>query len=66
LRSVAAENQTVAAAIDERDSDGDGLPDEDVATVYDLLYEAAPSASSAACSPATPRSLAWTASSCFV
>ncbi|MXR20477.1 efflux RND transporter permease subunit [Halobacterium bonnevillei] len=42
LRSVAAENQTVAAAIDERDSDGDGLPDEDVATVYDLLYEAAP------------------------
>lgn len=42
LRSVAAENQTVAAAIDERDSDGDGLPDEDVATVYDLVYDVAP------------------------
>ncbi|GAA0239004.1 efflux RND transporter permease subunit [Haladaptatus pallidirubidus] len=42
LRSVAAENQTVADAIDARDSDGDGLPDEDVAGVYDLAYDAAP------------------------
>ncbi|UHQ98172.1 MMPL family transporter (plasmid) [Natrinema zhouii] len=42
LRSVAAENQTVAAAIDARDSDGDGLPDEDIASVYDLVYDAAP------------------------
>ncbi|WP_115864527.1 MULTISPECIES: efflux RND transporter permease subunit [Halobacteriales] len=42
LRSVAAGNQTVAAAIDARDSDGDGLPDEDVASVYDLVYGAAP------------------------
>lgn len=42
LRSVAAENQTVAAAIDSRDSDGDGLPDEDIASVYGLMYDAAP------------------------
>jgi predicted RND superfamily exporter protein len=42
LRSVAAENATVAAAIDERDDDGDGLPDRDVAAVYDLASDAAP------------------------
>ncbi|WP_248517934.1 efflux RND transporter permease subunit [Salinarchaeum laminariae] len=42
LRSVAAENQTVAAAIEKRDLDGDGLPDRDVASVYDLVYESAP------------------------
>lgn len=42
IRSVAAENQTVAAAIKARDVDGDGLPDRDVATVYDLVFETAP------------------------
>jgi predicted RND superfamily exporter protein len=42
LRSVAADNATVAAAIDARDDDGDGLPDRDVAAVYDLAYDAAP------------------------
>ncbi|ELY96261.1 efflux RND transporter permease subunit [Natrialba taiwanensis] len=42
LRSVAAENETVAAAIDARDVDGDGLPDEDIAQVYDLVYDVAP------------------------
>ncbi|WP_323192162.1 MMPL family transporter [Halostella sp. PRR32] len=42
LRSVAAENQTVANAINARDLDGDGLPDKDVAQVYDLVYSAAP------------------------
>jgi predicted RND superfamily exporter protein len=42
LRTVAAENETVAGAIDARDTDGDGLPDEDVSAVYDRLFDAAP------------------------
>ncbi|WP_049998331.1 efflux RND transporter permease subunit [Halococcus sediminicola] len=42
LRSVAAENGTVADAVEARDIDGDGLPDRDVAAVYDLLFDAAP------------------------
>ncbi|RRJ31396.1 efflux RND transporter permease subunit [Halocatena pleomorpha] len=42
IRSVAAENQTVATAIERRDTDGDGLPDRDVEAVYDLVYETAP------------------------
>ena len=39
LRDVARENATLAAAIDERDTSGNGLPDEDVQPVYDLLFE---------------------------
>ena len=39
LRDVAASNETVAAAIEEHDTDGDGLPDEDAETVYGLLFE---------------------------
>ncbi|WP_436934860.1 efflux RND transporter permease subunit [Halovenus marina] len=39
LRSVAADNETLAAAIDERDTSGNGLPDENVTAVYDLLFE---------------------------
>jgi predicted RND superfamily exporter protein len=42
LRSVAAQNETVADAIEARDTDGDGLPDRDTAAVYDLLFDAAP------------------------
>ncbi|AGN02743.1 rnd superfamily exporter [Salinarchaeum sp. Harcht-Bsk1] len=42
LRDVAAENERLAAAIEERDDDGDGLPDRDVAAVYDVLFEVAP------------------------
>ncbi|WP_248910320.1 efflux RND transporter permease subunit [Halocatena marina] len=42
IRSVATENQTVATAIEARDTDRDGLPDRDVAMIYDLLFEAAP------------------------
>jgi predicted RND superfamily exporter protein len=42
LRSVAAQNETVADAIEMRDTDGDGLPDRDTAAVYDLLFDAAP------------------------
>jgi len=40
LREVAADNQTVAAAVDRNDRDGDGLPDENVTAVYDLLFTA--------------------------
>ena len=40
LRAIAADNETVAAAIDERDESGDGLPDTDVAAVYDLAFAA--------------------------
>jgi len=40
LRDIAADNETVATAIDERDETNDGLPNEDVATVYDLAFEA--------------------------
>lgn len=42
LRAVSATNETVATAIQRRDSDGDGLPDRDVAAVYDLLFDVAP------------------------
>nr|WP_049918722.1 MMPL family transporter [Haloferax larsenii] len=42
LRSVAAENQTLATAIDDRDDDGDGLPDSNVSAVYDVLFDVAP------------------------
>jgi predicted RND superfamily exporter protein len=42
LRSVATQNETVADAIEVRDTDGDGLPDRDTAAVYDLLFEVAP------------------------
>ena len=42
LREVAAENDRLAAAIDERDDDGDGLPDREVGAVYDVLFDVAP------------------------
>ena len=40
LFAVAADDETVSEAIDERDETGDGLPNEDVATVFDLAYDA--------------------------
>ncbi|TYL38085.1 RND transporter [Natronococcus pandeyae] len=40
LREVASENESVAAALEERDTNGDGLPDEDLEGLYDELYEA--------------------------
>ncbi|MFC4543009.1 RND family transporter [Halosolutus amylolyticus] len=46
LRALAAENESVAAALAERDTDGDGLPDEDLAGLYDVLYEADENAAS--------------------
>lgn len=39
IRDLSAENATVADAVGERDATGDGLPDEDVAGLYDLLFE---------------------------
>ncbi len=42
LREVAAEEDDLADAIDERDETGNGLPDEDVGAVYDTLYDVAP------------------------
>lgn len=40
VRELAAENESVADAIEERDTTGDGLPDEDLAGLYDVLFEA--------------------------
>jgi len=40
IRETAAENETVAAAVDQHDTTGNGLPDENVAGMYDLLFEA--------------------------
>jgi predicted RND superfamily exporter protein len=42
LRDLAAEHDRIAEAVAERDTDGDGLPDEDVAAVYDAAHEVAP------------------------
>lgn len=39
LRAAAVEHDELAAEIDERDRTGNGLPDEDVGAVYDLLFE---------------------------
>jgi predicted RND superfamily exporter protein len=40
IRQTAADNETFAAFVDERDADGDGLPEEDVAAVYEMLFAA--------------------------
>ncbi|ELY45156.1 efflux RND transporter permease subunit [Natronorubrum sulfidifaciens] len=42
IRDLAAENETVAAALEERDTNDDGLPNEDVAGFYDVLFEVDP------------------------
>ena len=42
MRSVAAENEEFAATLDDADTDGDGVPDENVEAVYDELFEVAP------------------------
>ncbi|AXR82998.1 MMPL family transporter [Natrarchaeobaculum sulfurireducens] len=39
LEDVAADNETVADGIDARDTTGDGVPDEDLEGLYDLLFE---------------------------
>jgi len=40
IRAVATDNETVAALVDRYDTDGDGLPDENVAEVYNALFAA--------------------------
>jgi len=40
IRETARENETVAAAVQERDTDGDGLPDEDLDEFYTILFDA--------------------------
>jgi predicted RND superfamily exporter protein len=47
IRATAGENETFAALVDSNDADGDGIPDENLAQVYDALYEAAPDRASA-------------------
>ena len=42
IESVAAEDETVAEAVHAADTDGDGIPDRNLAAVYDALYAAAP------------------------
>ncbi|ERJ04727.1 Sterol-sensing domain protein [Halorhabdus tiamatea SARL4B] len=42
ISTVAAENETFNATLAAADTNGDGVPDENVAGVYDALYEAAP------------------------
>ena len=40
LEEVAAEDEEVEAALSERDTNGDGVPDEDVEGLYDVLFDA--------------------------
>ena len=47
IRSVAAENETVAAMVNDADTDGDGVPDENFAAIYDAVYDANPEAAAA-------------------
>ncbi|ELY92359.1 hypothetical protein C483_07888 [Natrialba hulunbeirensis JCM 10989] len=40
IESLSAENETVATELEQRDTTGNGLPDEDVAGFYDILFDA--------------------------
>ena len=42
VRAVAERNDTVAAVVADADTDGDGIPDRNLASVYDAVYAAAP------------------------
>ncbi|SEV95774.1 efflux RND transporter permease subunit [Halobacterium jilantaiense] len=47
IRQTAAENETFAALVERNDPDGDGVPEANLAAVYDGLYETAPDRASA-------------------
>ncbi|MDS0477431.1 MMPL family transporter [Natrinema sp. 1APR25-10V2] len=47
IESVAATNETVAAMVAEADTDGDGVPDENLTAIYDAVYAADPAAAEA-------------------
>jgi len=47
IAAVAAENDTVATMVDDADTDGDGVPDENLAAIYDAVYDANPEAAAA-------------------
>lgn len=40
IRDIAADNGTFAAMVADNDADGDGLPDENVSTVYTAMFDA--------------------------
>jgi predicted RND superfamily exporter protein len=46
MRAVAAENESFAAALEAADSDGNGIPDSDLESLYDAFYAADASAAS--------------------
>ncbi len=47
ITAVAAENDTVAAMVEDADTDGDGVPDGNLAAIYDAVYDANPEAAAA-------------------
>ncbi|WP_435156916.1 efflux RND transporter permease subunit [Haladaptatus sp. DFWS20] len=42
INQTAATNETVAATVERNDADGDGIPDQNLKTVYDAVYDAEP------------------------
>ncbi len=46
VRATAAENDSFAATVDSADGDGDGVPDRNLESVYDHLFEVAPAEAS--------------------
>ncbi|WP_415380640.1 efflux RND transporter permease subunit [Halosimplex sp. TS25] len=46
IRAIAAENESVAAQLNASDGNGDGVPDRDLAALYEAVYAASPDAAS--------------------